>query len=146
MSDEADIQIRVRSDPRYLSVVRSAVEEAARRLGFTDDAAHKIVLAVDEALTNVIRHGYGGRTDGAIVLSINPVTQNGKRGVEFNVFDRCSVTDLSKIKARDMKDVKPGGLGVHIIQEVMDHVDYRLRDDGPGLHLRMIKLGAADPK
>lgn len=145
MSDEADIQIRVRSDPRYLSVVRNAVEEAARRMGFADDVAHKIVLAVDEALTNVIRHGYGNRTDGAIVLTIKPVTQSGRHGAEFNVFDRCSVTDLSRIKARDIAEVKAGGLGVHIIREVMDHVDYRLRDDGPGLHLRMVKLGADKP-
>lgn len=145
MNDEADIQIRVRSDPRYLGVIRRAVEEASLRLGFSEETVDKIVLAVDEALTNVIRHGYDDRTDGAIVLTIKPVTQSGKRGVEFNVFDRCSITDLSKIKARDVKEVKPGGLGVHIIQEVMDHVDYRLREDGPGLHLRMIKLGADNP-
>ena len=139
MKDSSHISIRVLSQPRYLAVIRAAVEAAATKSGFTADMSDRIVLAVDEAVTNVIRHGYKGRTDQPIWLKMRPVNGDGKEGMEFLIEDECTGVDLAKIKGRPLEEVRPGGLGVHIITGVMDQVEYRSRPDGTGVQLRMVK-------
>ena len=57
MNDDPDIELRILSHPRNLCVVRAAVEMAVRRLGFSEPDAAQIILAVDEAMANCIRHG-----------------------------------------------------------------------------------------
>jgi serine/threonine-protein kinase RsbW len=146
MPDDAHISIRVLSEPRYLSTVRAAVSEAATRAGFPEETVGKIALAIDEAMTNVIRHGYKGRKDQPIWLKITPVHEGDHAGLEFVIEDACPETDLSKIKGRPLEEVRPGGLGVHIITGVMDQVEYAHRADGGGLRLKMVKwLNAATP-
>ena len=66
MANTEHILLRILSQPRYLCVVRAAEEMAATRMGLDTDDADRVVLAVDEACANVIRHGYRGR-DGAIL-------------------------------------------------------------------------------
>ena len=139
----AQIELRVVSKPDYLAVARALVETAAQRMGFDAETAGKVVLAVDEAMANVIRHGYGGKEDQPIWIRIDPIKDEGAPAVQFVIEDQCAGVDLGRIKARPLDEIKPGGLGVHIIQEVMDKVEYRRRDDGRGVTLRMVKrLGA----
>ncbi len=120
-------------------MVRAAVEAAAVRLGLSEDAAGKVVLAVDEAASNVIRHGYGGRQDRPIWMRISPIDFEGNPAMEILIEDECQGVDLNKIKGRPLEEIRPGGLGVHIIQGVMDAVEYRHREDGAGISLRMVK-------
>jgi hypothetical protein len=48
--------------------------------------------------------------------------------------------DPTTIKSRDLDEIRPGGLGVHIITEVMDEVRWEKRTDGPiGMRLTMMK-------
>ena len=62
------IRFSVPSDPRYLGVVRGAIGPLAAVIGWDESECRAIVLAVDEALTNVIRHAYHNRTDGLMEL------------------------------------------------------------------------------
>jgi anti-sigma regulatory factor (Ser/Thr protein kinase) len=94
---------------------------------------------VDEALCNVIRHGYERRVDGMIWMSVWPLPDDGKGpGVKIVIEDEARQVEPEKIKGRDLADVKPGGLGVHIIREVMDEAKYEKRD-GAGMRLTMVK-------
>lgn len=136
---QAQIELRVLSKPDYLAVARALVESAAQRLGFDAEQAGRIVLAVDEALANVIRHGYAGQDDQPIWIRIDPITDEGLAAVQFVIEDRCCGVDPEKIKPGNLGELKPGGLGVRIIHEVMDRVEYRRRDDGQGVALRMVK-------
>lgn len=140
MPDPSDISIRVLSQPRYLAVVRASVEAAALRMGLDEDQAGKVTLAVDEAMANVIRHGYKGEKDHPIWVRMTPVTRESVPGMEIVIEDECSGVDLKKIKGRALEEVRPGGLGVHIITGVMDEVEYQARPDGTGVRLRMVKL------
>ena len=54
------------------------------------------------------------------------------------VEDRAKQVDPETIQPRDLDDIRPGGLGVHIIREIMDHVSYEKRDGG-GMRLSMTK-------
>ena len=63
MERNPEISIRLFSDPHLLSTIRSTVEGLAKAVGFAEKSRGLLMLAIDEALANVIRHGYDGRTD-----------------------------------------------------------------------------------
>jgi anti-sigma regulatory factor (Ser/Thr protein kinase) len=66
------VRLTVPSDPRYLCLVREAVGRVARCLGADDETCFQLQLAVDEAVTNVIRHAYGDRHDQPIEMTFEP--------------------------------------------------------------------------
>lgn len=137
---EPDVLLRLTSHPRYLSGARELVTAVARRLGFDETIGCQIALAVDEALANVIRHGYGSEPDRPIWVSIWPMgpSVDEATGVRIVIEDEARQVDPDKIKGRDLEDIRPGGLGVHIIRKVMDHAAYEKRDGG-GMRLVMEK-------
>ncbi|MFN0132358.1 MAG: ATP-binding protein [Phycisphaerales bacterium] len=146
MNAQPDIRVHVVSDPTYLSGVRDLIAAVARRLSFSDDTCGQIALAVDEALANVIRHGYERRKDGPITISIWPLPgDNGhsRPGIRIVVEDEARQVDPGEIKSRDLDQIRPGGLGVHIIRQIMDEVVYEKRD-GPGMRLTLVKRIPAD--
>ena len=127
--------IRVPSSPDRLKLVRSVVENGARLAGFTDGVVNDLVLAVDEALQNVIRHAYGGRHDGVMEVSMS----RGAGLLTIDIIDEAEPVDTSKIKPRDLDDVRPGGLGTHLISEIMDTVDFLPSKGQGGNILRLTK-------
>lgn len=142
-----DVQMRLSSDPRYVGVVRHMIESMAQTLDLDEQSCAELGLAITEALSNVIRHGYKGRTDGAIWIKAAPVAKDGRPGLEVVIEDECAGVDLNRIKSRPLEEVRPGGLGVHIIQRIMDEVEYGHREAGRGLRLRIRKYanGAISP-
>ena len=139
MGDSPHIVIRMISNPAYTSVVRAAVQNMAGKMGLDNEATGHVVLAVDEAITNVIRHGYRGQTDRPIWLKLTPLHDRDRIGLEVVIEDESDGVDLSRIKGRPLEEIRPGGLGVHIIQKMMDHVEYSHCEKAKGLKLRMCK-------
>lgn len=137
----------MRSHPQYLSGVRELVSSVAKRLGFSDTQCSQIALAVDEALCNVMRHGYKRQTDRPIWISLWPL--DGASGVvvegaeaaavKIVIEDEAEQVDPCTIKSRNLDEIRPGGLGVHIIKEVMDEAIYERRETGVGMRLTMVK-------
>ena len=109
----------------------------AADLGFSESDVSKIMLAVDEALANVIRHGYGGPCDKPIDICIESV-DHPQPALRIAVRDFGRQIDPDAIAGRDLDDVRPGGLGVHIMRTVMDHVQYTCAPGG-GMQLEMLK-------
>jgi anti-sigma regulatory factor (Ser/Thr protein kinase) len=134
-----DIEIRIQSHPRHLCVLRAAVEAASQRMDFDDKACGEISLAVDEAVTNVIRHGYQQQPDRPIWLKLTSLESNGRSGLQIVIEDECGEVDLAKIRSRALEDIKPGGLGVHIVTAIMDEAQYDQRPNNVGLMLTMRK-------
>lgn len=130
------------SNPDTLCVVRNALEQLARMLGFPDAECRAVVLAVDEALTNIIRHAYQGAPDQPIEISFRriPAAYNGapKPALEILFEDHGVRVDTKKLCGRDLDDVRPGGLGLHFIKECMDAVEFR-RNWGRN-QLRLVKF------
>jgi anti-sigma regulatory factor (Ser/Thr protein kinase) len=114
------------SDPRYLPVVRGAIGPLAAALGWDESECRAITLAIDEALANVIRHAYHTRADGLIELEC----RESAEGLEFTLLDKGDAPEMSKICAREIECDQPGGLGTHIIKQVMDRVSYEVSPDG----------------
>ena len=69
------------SDPKLLCVVRAAVGEMAVTVGFGEAEVRSVVLAVDEALANVIRHAYHGSFDRPIQIAFYRGQIKGKEGM-----------------------------------------------------------------
>src|SRR5437773_1507201 len=109
------------SHPRYLPVVRATVGQLATTVGWEETESRAIVLAVDEAIANVIRHGYHGRADGRIELECHADAD----GLQFRIRDTGDRPDPASICAREIGCDQIGGLGTHIIRDVMDTVSYQ---------------------
>lgn len=128
------VVVRMPSHPRYLPLVRALVAESASLVGFDTGLRTRILLAVTEAVTNVIRHAYGGVHDKPIDLEVRV----GDDALRLDLIDYGEFVDPIHIASRPLDDVRPGGLGVHLIKTTMDEVDYRKNAHG-GTTLTMVK-------
>ncbi len=137
-SHEPHVRLEMLSQARFLASARAMVQQFAQRLGFPENLCGQISLAVDEALCNIINHGYARREDGRIWMSFWALDGDGQPGLKIVIEDRARQVDPSTIKSRNLEDIRPGGLGVHIIREVMDDVRYEQREGG-GMKLTMSK-------
>ena len=67
------VRLEILSRPELLASVRAMVISLSERFGFDQIESGHLALAVDEALANVIRHGYEGDADGRIWIAIGIV-------------------------------------------------------------------------
>jgi serine/threonine-protein kinase RsbW len=139
-TSHSNIRLELFSNPLYLSGVREFVAGVAKRLGFTEVHCSQLALAVDEAMANVIRHGYDARTDGKIWIEVAH-EGDARTGLMMRIVieDEAKQVDPCTIKSRDLEDIRPGGLGVHIIKEVMDEARYEKRACNCGMRLTLVK-------
>ena len=126
-----EFKIEINSDPDVLVLVRSLLWEIARAKGFDEEMCDKIVLAVDEACTNIIKHCYSMSKCEKIIL----ICQLVENGINFKLKDFGPLQDCEKIVHRNLEEVKPGGLGVFFIKEIMDEVNYKHDEDGNVLEM-----------
>ena len=129
----------------YLRMIRQAILDMSRRMGFTDAKAAQLEMAVDEACTNVIEHSYGGEAGAAEPadhpgLRVN-LMEGGDR-IVVEIFDRGQGFDLARKPVIDPKDYlenrRERGLGLYIIQKFVDEVSYE-RATSAGNCLRLTK-------
>jgi serine/threonine-protein kinase RsbW len=135
------LKVDLRSDPGLLCVVRSMVAQLAEVIGFSAAGCRSVTRAVDEALSNIIRHAYKGLQEKTIQVSLSRIEtrNNGQRreGVEILLEDRGPAVDPTKLRARSLNEVTPGGLGLHFIRQSMDTVEYKR--SGRTNRLRLLK-------
>jgi anti-sigma regulatory factor (Ser/Thr protein kinase) len=134
--------MELRSDPGLLCTVRAALGQLTEKLGFSEPECRAVVLAVDEALTNIIRHAYKGNTERPIMATFRRV-QAGRGGAREEAFeivleDRGVTVDRAQLCGRALEDVRPGGLGLHFIRESVDEVEFRRRSGKN--QLRLVKF------
>jgi serine/threonine-protein kinase RsbW len=135
------LRLEFHSDPGLLCAVRGAVERLTESFGFSEPECRAITRAVDEALTNIIRHSYKSRPDQPIEMFLRSVQEqaNAKasKGIEILLCDQGPSIEKADLCMRALEEVKPGGLGLHFIQQSMDIVEYK-RANGTN-RLRLVK-------
>jgi serine/threonine-protein kinase RsbW len=133
------LTMKFQSDPKMLCVVRGALERLTEMLGLSPGACRAVVLAVDEALTNVIRHAYLGRTDKPVEVTFRHYQKHGDEGsrdaLEIVLEDHGVPVKAEEMQGRSLDDIRPGGLGLHFIRENMDKVKFSYEDGKNHLHL-----------
>ncbi len=111
------------------------VAEGATEAGLSESESSHCQLAVDEACTNVIEHGYGGEDRGEIAVTCE--TSRGELIItirdQARRFDPGDVPE-PKLNA-DLDDMRIGGLGLYFMRQVMDAVEFSYDHDGNKLVL-----------
>ena len=124
---------------RDLNDMREFLEKAVLALGGSDDDAGDLVLAVNEAVTNDLLHGYDGQP-GPVTICVE-VVDNDLRVI---LSDNAPPFDPTRVPPPDiflpLEDRPLGGLGVHMMRQLTDELLYRPLADGN--ELVFVKRGA----
>lgn len=115
----------ISADVRFLTAIRHTVGNLTVALGWNEEESQAITLAVEEALTNKIRHAYRNRPNGLIQFEF----RTEQDALVFHLTDQGEPPDPAKICAR-RDSLQPGGFGTQIMKDVMDKVIYRTTEQG----------------
>jgi serine/threonine-protein kinase RsbW len=113
------------SQTTFLALVREVTKRMAESAGFANGTSDQLALAVDEATTNAIEHAYGGDPDRQVVVHFED------RGKDFRVevIDTGAMVDPRSVPRVDLQryasERRKGGLGVHLMEKIMDSVTFR---------------------
>lgn len=124
-------RLQFSSDTANLALMRLEVRKFLDGYGFTEKERILMVLGVDEACTNVIRHAYQLRDDRPIALSMEGL----RKCVRMRLRDYGAQVPLQQMRGRAHDQIEPGGLGLHLIKTAFDRVDYILKSRGTELVL-----------
>ena len=128
------VRLSIPAKAEYIALVRLALSGLSRLRPLSEEALGDLKLAVTEACTNSVRHGYAGREGTVdIVYELQPdrlVVEVADDGPGFDAAgDRPSDENLAE-----------GGLGIAIIRAVSDEFEAGERSNGHGSRLRFVKL------
>lgn len=105
-----------------LEMISHFVMKVARDAGLDDKSVYGVQLAVDEAATNIIEHGYGGEGLGEIRITCEILED----GLKVELLDRGKSFDLDAVAEpitnAPLEDIKPRGLGVFFMRRMMDDI------------------------
>jgi serine/threonine-protein kinase RsbW len=126
----------IKAELANLEEIRQFVASSAKSLRAEASVIADLQLAVDEAVTNIVIHGYK-KGHGTIEISINRnaaalIVCLRDRAPQFNPGSYAS--DLTALSKREA----PGGFGIRLIKQVVDEVSYRVPGSG-GNELTLIK-------
>lgn len=129
----------IAADLTNLGDVRDFIEEASRSLGAQESAVMDLYIAVDEAVTNIILHGYAQKS-GEIEIELNPegntlVVYLRDKAVAFNPSTHAVPEPVAQLESG-----KIGGFGLYLIRHLVDEVRHRVTNSG-GNELTLVKRG-----
>jgi serine/threonine-protein kinase RsbW len=123
---------------KNLEKICDFVTDCACHAGLTEEEVYAVQLAVDEATTNIIEHGYGQECPSRIDITCESTDD----GIKVVIYDDAAPFDPSSIPDPEinvaLEDVKPRGLGIYFMRKMMDEVHYESSPD-KGNTLTMIK-------
>lgn len=115
------------ADVHAIPKVSIILEKEMRVHAFSDEEILDTQLAVEEAITNVIVHGYEGRP-GEIVISCRATRGFTELQIEDTALPFNPLSIPEPDITEDIEDRKIGGLGVFLIRQIMDDIIYRYED------------------
>jgi serine/threonine-protein kinase RsbW len=131
--------LRVPAELGNLGAIRNFIAERGTALGADLDALDDVILAVDEAVTNVIVHGYQGQA-GMIEIE----TKREGETLVVRLHDQATSFDPRSAPPPDLSlplEKRPlGGLGIYMIKQLVDRVIHRVPPQG-GNELTLVKNG-----
>jgi serine/threonine-protein kinase RsbW len=118
------LELSVKSSTDNLSVIRDFIKNTALSLGYSNAAIGNIILAVDEACTNIIKHAYKYSPTGDIQIELNRIANK----FIITILDSGIEFDPNLIPEPDIKEYykqrRIGGLGMYLMKKMMDEVVY----------------------
>ncbi len=118
-------EITVNSSTRELATIREFIQDKTREYGVEQPVIDSIILAVDEASTNIVKHAYHFAENKEIRVTVS--FENGN--CTITLVDYGDAFDPDKVPNPDMneylKQRRVGGLGLMLIRTLMDFVEYQ---------------------
>ncbi|MEX0944364.1 MAG: ATP-binding protein [Balneolaceae bacterium] len=128
MNNSFTYKKKVRASTENLSRIRAFVSEHAEKHGFSPNQIADVRLAVDEACTNIIKHAYKNDTNKEISIEIEVNDQR----LKITIVDMGESFDVKSYHKPNLKkqiqEKKRGGLGVHLMLNLMDDVTYQVKN------------------
>jgi anti-sigma regulatory factor (Ser/Thr protein kinase) len=135
-------RLRIPADLGRLAEVRGFVRDVAESSDAPPACMDDLVQAVDEAASNVIRHGYAG-SQGWIDVAAELV---GDR-IVVTLEDEAPAFDPTAVPEPDLgvppERRRPGGMGIHLVRLAMDTIDHSPRAGGGNILVMSRRL---DPR
>ena len=135
LADGPTVRLTIPAKPEYITLVRLALSVLSRLRPLSEETLGDLKLAVTEACSNSVRHGYGDAGEGTveILYELRPdrfVVEVADDGPGFDVEgDRGDEANLEE-----------GGLGIAIIKALSDEFEAGDRSNGRGSRLRFVKF------
>lgn len=124
MENTEPVKLIVPNDLVYFDLAQQFVREMARKIGFTGNALTQIDIAVEESVTNVMKHAY----DREESKTIDVICQKIERGMKIIVKDMGIPFDPNRIArfniTRNIDDLSTAGLGMYMLQKVVDDLSF----------------------
>jgi serine/threonine-protein kinase RsbW len=118
-------QISLAAEVESLKEFRAFITECCAAHGLPSEVVLDLKLAVDEACTNIIQHGYKGMDPGSIILSFRIESER----ILVEITDFGHIFEPAEVPQPDieaaLEDRETGGLGLYLIYQTMDNIDYR---------------------
>jgi len=127
------LKLKITSDPANLRPVRKQIEALAQSGGLSREDCEALGLVINEALANVIRHGYNGATDRPI--AINAEVADGE--FRLQIRDWARPFDPAQLPKTKRDHLQPGGLGLICMRKLMDEAEFVPLADG--MLLKLVK-------
>jgi serine/threonine-protein kinase RsbW len=120
-------QLKISSITENLEIIREFVRNLASKAGFNNEVSDQIVLAVDEACTNVIKHAHSYNARRLIELVVFIDAEK----IEIVISDKGKGFDIGTLQTPDIKkyvhESRTGGLGIHLMKTLMDEVSFSIK-------------------
>ena len=111
------IKMEIASNPQYVSVIRLTTSGIANKIGFCLEDIEDIKVAVSEACTNAIKHSLDNKFSVEYTIFEN--------GLTITIIDSGKGYDVDSIDVPNLEEPKESGLGLFIIQSLMDEVEIK---------------------
>lgn len=123
---------------KNLEKICDYVAHYARKAGLNEAEVYAVQLAVDEATTNIMEHGYGRECPNRIDITCKIL----KDGLKVVIYDDAEPFNPETVPEPEinvsLEEIKPRGLGIFLMRQMMDEVHYQSSPD-KGNTLTMIK-------
>lgn len=129
------IKMEISSNPDYVGIIRLTTSGIANKIGFSIDDIEDIKVAVSEACTNAIKHS----DDEKFNITFNILDNR----LDIEIKDNGSGYDIDSVPTPDLENPKENGLGLFIIQALMDDVSIESKDN-KGTIIKMTKYLGVD--
>ncbi len=129
------IKMEIPANPDYVSILRLTTSGIANKLGFSMDDIEDMKVAVSEACSNAVKHS----EDNKVSINFNLLNN----GIQIEIIDNGKGYDVDSIETPDLSNPKEGGLGLFIIQTLMDEVNIESKGN-QGTTIKMTKYLGVD--
>jgi serine/threonine-protein kinase RsbW len=123
---------------KNLEKISDYVTDYARQAGLNESEVYAVQLAVDEASTNIIEHGYGQECPSRIDITC-AVQEDGLKVIIYDDAEPFNPETVPEPEIDvSLDEIKPRGLGIFLMRQMMDEVNYKSSPD-KGNTLTMVK-------